>query len=122
MPLENASAKFTYTLAASASKSTISITNSAGLTVYTNDGDATSGQHTFDWDGKSTQGNQQPDGDYTVTVNALDRDGNLLDVSYTIFGRVNGAGVEDGLSSLFMGANIIIPNDKIKSVKETPTL
>ena len=120
MPLENASAQFTYTLPVSANKTTISITSSSGQTVYTAEGDATSGQHTFNWDGKSTNDNQQPDGDYTVTVSALDRDGNLMDVTYSIFGRVTGAGVEDGQSSLFMGDKIIIPNDKIKSVKEPP--
>lgn len=121
MPLENASAKFTYTVPAGASKATISITNSTGLSVYTGEADSTSGQHTFDWDGKSAQGNQQPDGDYTVTVNALDGSGNLMPVTYTIFGRVNGAGVDGGQSNLFMGDKIVIPQDKIKSVKETAT-
>ncbi len=119
LPLEDASATFTYTVPAGASKATISIASSAGLTVYTGDGDSTVGQHTFDWDGKSAQGVQQPDGDYTVTVNVLDSSGNLTAVTYTIFGRVNGAGVEDGESTLFMGDNIVIPNDMIKSVKET---
>ena len=62
---------------------------------------------------------QLPDGDYTVSVNALDASGNLMPVTYTIFGRVTGAGVDEGQSNLFMGDKISIPHDKIKSVKET---
>ncbi|MEE2698934.1 MAG: flagellar hook assembly protein FlgD [Pseudomonadota bacterium] len=119
LPLENASATFTYEIPAGTAQATISITDSDGLTSYTGEGDPTSGQHTFKWDGKSTQGNQLPDGDYTVSVNALDASGNLMPVTYTIFGRVTGAGVDEGQSNLFMGDKISIPHDKIKSVKET---
>ena len=89
------------------------------MTSFTGEADATSGQHTFNWDGKSTQGTQLPDGDYTVSVNALDASGNLMPVTYTIFGRVTGAGVDDGQSNLIMGNNISIPHNMIKSVIET---
>ena len=116
LPLENASATFTYSIPAGTAQATISITDSEGMTSFTGEADATSGQHTFNWDGKSTQGTQLPDGDYTVTVNALDASGNLKPVTNTIFGRVTGAGVDDGLSILFMGNNISIPHNMIKSV------
>ena len=119
LPLENASATFTYSIPAGTAQATISITDSEGMTSFTGEADATSGQHTFNWDGKSTQGTQLPDGDYTVSVNALDASGNLMPVTYTIFGRVTGAGVDDGQSNLFMGNNISIPHNTIKSVKET---
>jgi flagellar basal-body rod modification protein FlgD len=119
LPLENANATFTYTIPPGAAKATISIANSDGMTSYTGEADATSGQHTFNWDGKSAQGTQQPDGDYTITVNALDASGNMMPVTYTIFGRVTGAGVDDGQSNLFMGDKISIPHNMIKSVKET---
>jgi hypothetical protein len=42
-----------------------------------------------------------------------------MPVTYTIFGRVTGAGVDDGQSNLFMGDKISIPHNMIKSVKET---
>ncbi len=119
LPLENARASFTYTIPPGATQASISITNSEGMTSFTGEADATSGQQTFNWDGKSAQGIQQPDGDYTVTVNALDASGNLLPITYTIFGRVTGAGVDDGQSNLFMGDKISIPHNMIKSVKET---
>ena len=120
LPLEDSSAKFTYTLPIGTRKATIFIANSDDTNVYIGEADITEGQHTFNWDGKSIAGNQQPDGDYKITVSATDSDGNLIDVTYTIFGRVTGAGVDDGQSSLFMGDNIIIPHDSIKSVKESP--
>ena len=48
-----------------------------------------------------------------------DTSGNLMPVTYTIFGRVTGAGVDDGQSNLFMGDKISIPHNMIKSVKES---
>lgn len=121
MPLENSLAEFTYTIPVSAKKATITITNEAGLTVFQGDADTVAGKHAFKWDGQNQFGVLQPDGAYNVLVSGLDLGGNLLEVTQTIFGRITGAGVDDGLASLFMGDAIIIPQDKVLSVKETKT-
>lgn len=120
MPLENASGQFTYTMPNGTRKGTINITNAEGQTIYTVEADTTEGQHTFNWDGKSSGGNQQPDGDYKVTVNAQDSDGNLLDITYTVFGRVIGVGMVNGTLSLKMGKDIAYGQGDIQSVRETP--
>ncbi len=119
MPLEKGKASFTYTIPAGANKATLIITNSDGLTVYKNDADTSSGKHVFNWDGISTSGATQTDGDYNILVSGTDYSGNLLEITHTILGRVTGAGVEDGVSSLFLGDNIIIGQDKLLSVRET---
>jgi flagellar basal-body rod modification protein FlgD len=119
IPLENANAQFTYTVPIGARKATVSIANDAGVNVFTVEGDITEGQHTFKWDGKSTSGNQKLDGDYKVTVSATDTDGNLMDITYTSFGRVSGVGIVDGVLSLNMGESIIYGQENIRSVKET---
>lgn len=118
VPLENGAAIFTYTNPSNVDKGTINIVNGQGLTVYSVDADKTAGKHPFSWDGRDKNGVLQPDGDYTVIVTAQDRDGKILPVEYTVFGRVTGATTEDGKIALFMGRNIQVPIDQIKSVTQ----
>lgn len=120
VPLEKGKAQFTYDLPANVNKTTISIRNSAGLTVYTTDGEKKAGQHTFTWDGKSVGGFQNPDGAYTVTISALDAQNKVVGTKQTAFGRVTGAGVDDGEISLFMG-DVTTSMDNVLSVKEGET-
>lgn len=120
VPLEKGKAQFTYELPSNANKTTISIRNASGLVVYTADGEPKSGKHTFTWDGKSVGGFQNPDGAYTVTVNALDVQKKVISTNQTAFGRVTGAGVDSGVITLFMG-DINTSMDNVLSVKETTT-
>ena len=106
---------------ASAANGTVTITNSAGLTVFTTDADTTAGKHTFNWDGRNQSGIVQPDGAYNIFVSGLDFTGNLLEISHTVFGRVTGAGIDGGLGTLFLGDDIVIGQDKVVAVKETET-
>lgn len=118
VPLEYNSAKFTYNFNTNVNKSTVSIINAKGLTIASADGELTAGKHTYTWDGRDKNGALQPDGDYTVVVTAQDRDGKLLPVEHTIFGYVRGASADKGAISLFMGNNIQVPLDGIKSVTQ----
>lgn len=118
-PLENGAAKFTYTLNASASKTTIHIVKN-GLTVYSTSGETDGGKHTFAWDGRDKNGVKLSDGTYTAVVTAQDRQGKLLTVGHTIFGRVTGAGAENGVVTMFLG-DIQVGLDDILSVNESKT-
>jgi flagellar basal-body rod modification protein FlgD len=118
MPLEDGVAKFTYTLPNGVNKSNLNIINDKGASVFATDTATTAGPHGYIWDGRDKNGVLQPDGDYTVVVTAQDRGGKILPVEYTVFGRVTGATAENGDVSLFMGKNIQVPIDKIKSVTE----
>lgn len=118
VPLENGSAQFTYTMPSNVAKGDINIVNSKGASVFAPDATTTAGKHGFTWDGRDKNGVLQPDGDYTVVVTAQDRDGKILPVEYTVLGRVTGASAEGGKVSLFMGQNILVPLDQIKSVTE----
>ena len=121
VPLENSKAAFTYDMPAGAANGTVTITNSAGLTVFTSDADTTSGKHTFNWDGKNTGGQLQNDGAYNILVSGTDHQGNLLEIEHSVSGRVTGVGIEDGDLSLNMGEAITYGQDKVVSVKETVT-
>ena len=61
VPLENGKAEFTYEFATNADNVTITIRDASGLTVYSQDGETSSGKHTFIWDGKSAGGVQNSD-------------------------------------------------------------
>ena len=119
VPLEDGRAEFTYALGVNATDVTITVMNSSGLTVFVGEGETGAGKHTFVWDGKSAGGVDQPDGAYTVVVGALDRADTLLDVEQTVFGRVTGAGADDGAISLFL-SDVTVSMDDVLSVKETP--
>ena len=121
VPLQDGQAEIGYTMPFSANTATLTITNSAGLTVFQGDADTSSGKHVFAWDGKNKSGILQPDGAYNVLISGLDFSGNLLEITQTVFGRVTGAGVEGGLANLFLGDDITIAQDTVLAVKETKT-
>lgn len=54
---------------------TISIASSTGQTVFSGTYTVNAGTQPFNWDGTDTNGNQLPDGNYTMTVTAKDASG-----------------------------------------------
>jgi flagellar basal-body rod modification protein FlgD len=68
----------------------ISITNSTGQTVYSNNYSVNAGSNqAFNWDGKGNDGTQWPDGQYKLTATATDSAGNPVAVTTQIQGVVN---------------------------------
>ncbi len=68
----------------------ISITNSAGQTVYTGSYTATAGNNQpFTWNGLGNDGTQWPDGSYKLTATATDSSGNAVGVTTQIQGVVS---------------------------------
>ncbi len=118
VPLEDGQGRFTYSLGVNAADVTIVLRNSAGVTVFSTEGRTDSGRHVFEWDGRTNNGQTAPDGAYTVIVSAVDREQNILDVEKTIFGRVTGAGAQEGVVTLFMG-DVEVTIDKVLSVVES---
>ncbi|MBL6931044.1 MAG: flagellar hook assembly protein FlgD [Rhodospirillales bacterium] len=121
--LENGEAEFTYEFDTMPHSANINIINSSGLTVYSSDAEIETGQKSFKWNGLDKHGNTMPDGSYAAIVSAMDHDGNLMNVTQTVFGRVTGAGAENGAVSLYMN-DVITGLDKvlgIRETKETPT-
>jgi flagellar basal-body rod modification protein FlgD len=66
------------------------------------------GKQTILWDGTDADGNQAPDGKYTVDIQAVGTDGSMVDVTSLIKGTVTGATFEDGVTHLLIG-NTEIP-------------
>jgi flagellar basal-body rod modification protein FlgD len=68
---------------------TITISNSAGQTVYSGNFAVSKGNASFVWDGKGNDGTSWPVGDYKMTVTAKDSSGNDIAISTEVQGMVD---------------------------------
>ncbi|MCW9035962.1 MAG: flagellar hook assembly protein FlgD [Rhodospirillales bacterium] len=104
LPLEEGKADFSYTLNEKAESVTINILDLAGKSVYTAQGNISSGVHRVDWDGTDMDGIQLPNGEYHVIVSALDYHGDPIETPQTVIGTVTAVTLEDGEGAVFMGS------------------
>lgn len=118
LPLAADGADFNYEVGQNANQVFINIRNSDGINVFTADGDPAAGSHSFHWDGKDNYGNVQPEGTYTLYINALDPAGKVTDISQTIIGRVTGAAGKDGDIRLEIGDDITAAMTDVLRVTE----
>ena len=93
----------TYTLPPGVHENTLTIVDASGKSVFTTEGQKDTGMHQVGWDGTNNDGEQLADGAYKLIVSAKDVDGNLLDVSQTVFGYVTATGINDGNVTVSMG-------------------
>jgi len=97
-------ATWNYNLGAAASSSILTVTNSSGQTVYTGQGATSQGNNTFNWNGEDNNGNQQPDGTYTLSVAASDSNGNAITSAVTSSGQVSEISMSNGAPQLTIGS------------------
>jgi flagellar basal-body rod modification protein FlgD len=103
--LASSSASWTYGLANASTATTLTIKNSAGNVVYSTTGDTTAGNHTFQWDGKSSSGDLQSDGLYTMTVSATGADGKKVTTSVASRATVSGVDLSGSSPQLVIGSS-----------------
>ena len=106
-----------YTLQNSYENVEITIEDSDGNVVFTDDGKRTTGAHNYAWDGLSNTGDQMPAGEYTVKVNATSSNDSRIDYTSSTTGRVTGVEVDNGVIFLEIGNTRLIPLSDIGSVK-----
>lgn len=88
--LKDGGAYWSYNAAANVANANVTIKNSSGQVVYTETGSLNSGNGSFLWDGMGSDGNKQPDGLYTITIEGSDLRGQKVDVSTSSVGVVTG--------------------------------
>lgn len=76
--LKNGQADWTFDLAADAPSTTVSVVNSQGATVYSEELEGKEGSNDFAWDGTGSDGSAYPDGSYFLKVSAKDSEGNAV--------------------------------------------
>jgi len=104
-----------YNLGAAAQATQLTVTNSSGQVVYTGSGDTAAGSNTFSWNGEDNNGNQLPDGTYTLAVSATDSSGNPIQSSVSSTGVVSEVSFQNGLPVLMIGT-MAVPISQVSSV------
>lgn len=98
--LQNGQADFTYTLPSNAASTGITIQDANGNTVYTASGQTAAGTYSFDWNGQTSNGQQEPDGGiYTIQVQAVDANNNPITTTTTATGVVTGVSVNNNVAT-----------------------
>lgn len=105
LPLQSSTAQFAYTTPANTGSVNIVISDSSGNIVATMTGNATAGTNVQSWNGQNIYGEQEPDGTYQITVNALGSDGTNTQLQTAVTGKVTGVGTDpsNNQTELFMG-------------------
>lgn len=119
--LVDGSATWNYALDGTAATTTLNITNSQGVLVFSTNGETAQGSHSFAWDGKDKNGNQLPDGTYTLSVKAVDADDNTITPAVGIVGTVSGITLSDDEPYLAING-MLVPLSNILTVKQLATV
>jgi flagellar basal-body rod modification protein FlgD len=88
VPMTNSSANWTIN-ASKPSTATITISDSTGQTAYTGKFAVNSGPQAFHWNGIGNNGQQWPDGNYTLTATAVDASGQTTAISTQVTAKVD---------------------------------
>ena len=129
--LTNSKTDFGYTLPSAAASAMVTIKDSSGNIVYTGSGPVASGSNVVEWDGqnslngvavKDASGNAitEPDGIYTISVDAKDANGTAITATPFTIGTVTSASISNGTVMLNIGA-LQIPETSVTNVTNLPT-
>ena len=97
---------------------TITITNSAGQTVYSGNYSLQQGNASFVWDGKGNDGVQYPKGTYSLSATGKDSSGNNVAISTEVQGVVDSVDLTASPPLLSIGGTTYT-TDQIKRVVRT---
>ena len=115
--LANGAASWTITPAKDSKKATVTISDANGTAIATKSVSLTAGAQTFTWDGKDGSGSVQPDGEYKISVKAVDVSGQSVAVSTELSGVVSAVDVSGG-SPVFTVGTTSIPLAKVKTISD----
>ena len=82
---------------------TATVRDMEGNVVYTQHGQVAAGESVFNWDGVGTDGRPKPEGSYSVTIEARNHDGGLIDVATEMTGEVTGVDFSGSEPVLIVG-------------------
>jgi len=69
---------------------TATVRDAKGNVVHTKTGQVQEGESVFTWDGRNSAGTMQPDGSYSITIEARNSKGGLISVATEMTGEVTG--------------------------------
>ena len=116
--LQSGACDWTYNLGAGASATTLTVKDASGKVVYSGSGETQAGNNDFAWDGKDANGNQLPDGQYTLSVTATAADGSAITSSIASKALVTAVDMSGTTPMLVLGA-MEIPLSDVSLVGST---
>jgi flagellar basal-body rod modification protein FlgD len=96
----------------------VTITSSAGTTVYTGTMALNAGANTFTWSGTGNNGQTWPDGTYTISVNATGANGLPVTVTTQVQGVVSGVNLNQNPPTLTVSGQSV-PMSQIQSISNS---
>lgn len=114
--LSGGSANWNYEIEGGADNATFTVLDSNGVPVFSTSGPSPAGKNAFVWNGQTTTGSTAPDGDYTLSISAVDSSGTALKVTTEIVGVVDGVNFSGDEPVLLVG-NREVKLEDIESVK-----
>lgn len=86
---DTGAATWSYTAAAAAPETAVSVRDAAGTVVFSETIDLAAGAGSYSWSGATSSGGTAPAGSYTVSFDAADAEGNAVAVTTTVTGKVD---------------------------------
>jgi flagellar basal-body rod modification protein FlgD len=111
----NSQATWNYSVSSPAT-ATITVTNASGQTVFSQSGTVQPGQQAFNWNGVGTNGQQWPDGAYTIAITATGANGQSVGVSTQIQGVVDSVDLSQNPPVLSVGGQNFTLNQILRVV------
>jgi flagellar basal-body rod modification protein FlgD len=108
-------ATWTVSAAKDTKAAAVTITDQDGTAIATKTVPLKAGSQTFTWDGRDASGSTQPDGEYKISVKALDASGQSVVVSTELSGVVSAVDVSGGAPVFTVGSSAI-PLSKVKTI------
>ncbi len=106
-----------YSLDGTADVSRISIFDESGGLVFNGEAETSIGAHVFEWNGRDLVNNVVPTGTYTVRIDALDANENVIDTTTVVQSRVRGVEQQNGVAFALVGDRAV-PVEQILSAVE----
>jgi flagellar basal-body rod modification protein FlgD len=118
--MTNAQAQWTFT-PATATQATFTITNATGQTVFSKTGPVQAGAQQFNWNGLDNNGQQWPDGNYSLTVAAAGPNGQSVGVPTQINGVVSSVDLTANPPLLTIGGQSFTVNQILRVIAPSST-
>ncbi|MEM6812220.1 MAG: flagellar hook assembly protein FlgD [Pseudomonadota bacterium] len=106
-----------YSLDGTATISQINIFNEEGNLVFSTEAQKAAGVHEFVWNGTDLLNNPLPSGTYSVSIDSLDSQENVINTTTVVTARVNGIEQQDGVVFALVGERAVAVTD-ILNAKE----
>ena len=113
--LEEGKASWTLNPARAATQAVITIMDAEGNVVATKSTTLKAGSQTFTWDGRGSTNLTQPDGNYSIKVDALDATGKPVAVDTKFTGKVDSVDLDGGEPILVIGGQRV-PVSSVKAL------